>query len=103
MFGWGNSAKIVDEKNIVVILFIKQKKTDEYIHSHRFRNSRKAPYCSVGIVTVENGEITDEYHALIQPPNNKYSPFQYKFTEFIQKTLQMPLNSIKFTLKLKKD
>jgi DNA polymerase-3 subunit epsilon len=29
--------------------------------------------CSVGIVTVENGVITDEYHALIQPPNNEYS------------------------------
>jgi len=29
--------------------------------------------CSVGIVTVENGEIIEEYHALIQPPNNEYS------------------------------
>jgi len=29
--------------------------------------------CSVGIVTVENGIITDEYHALIQPPNNAYN------------------------------
>ena len=31
--------------------------------------------CSVGIVTVVNGEITEEYHALIQPPNNFYSQF----------------------------
>ena len=29
--------------------------------------------CSVGIVTFENGEIIDEYHALIQPPNNEYN------------------------------
>ncbi len=29
--------------------------------------------CSVGIVTFENGKITDEYHTLIQPPNNKYN------------------------------
>jgi len=29
--------------------------------------------CSVGIVTVENGEIIEEYHALIQPPNNEYN------------------------------
>ena len=29
--------------------------------------------CSVGIVTFENGEIIDEYHALIKPPNNEYN------------------------------
>lgn len=29
--------------------------------------------CSVGIVTVENGIITDEYTTLIQPPKNYYS------------------------------
>jgi DNA polymerase-3 subunit epsilon len=29
--------------------------------------------CSVGIVTVENGQIIDEYHTLIQPPNNEYN------------------------------
>lgn len=29
--------------------------------------------CSVGIVTFENGKIIDEYHALIQPPNNEYN------------------------------
>lgn len=32
----------------------------------------KGSVCSVGIVTVENGEITDQYATLIQPPNNKY-------------------------------
>lgn len=30
--------------------------------------------CSVGIVTVENGIIVDEFVTLIQPPNNYYSP-----------------------------
>lgn len=28
--------------------------------------------CAVGIVTVENGEITEEYYSLIQPPRNEY-------------------------------
>ena len=40
-----------------------------------FETAEKHHICSVGIVMVENGEIVDEYHALIQPPNNKYSPF----------------------------
>ncbi len=29
--------------------------------------------CSVGIVTVDHGIITEEYHALIQPPDNYYN------------------------------
>ena len=33
---------------------------------------RNSP-CSVGIVTVENGVIVDEFHALIKPPNNEYN------------------------------
>ena len=28
--------------------------------------------CAVGIVTVTDGEITDEYYSLIQPPENEY-------------------------------
>lgn len=28
--------------------------------------------CAVGIVTVTDGVITDEFHTLIQPPNNEY-------------------------------
>ena len=28
--------------------------------------------CAVGIVTFENGKITEEYYSLIQPPNNEY-------------------------------
>ena len=31
--------------------------------------------CSVGIVTVENGIVVDEFVTLIKPPNNLYSPF----------------------------
>lgn len=34
--------------------------------------------CAVGMVTVENGIITDEFHTLIQPPNNQYSSFTIK-------------------------
>jgi DNA polymerase-3 subunit epsilon len=29
--------------------------------------------CSVGIVTVEEGEIVEEFHTLIRPPNNEYN------------------------------
>ena len=28
--------------------------------------------CAVGIVTVNDGVITEEFHTLIQPPNNEY-------------------------------
>jgi len=38
-----------------------------------FETAIKHHICSVGIVTVENGVITDEYHALIKPPNNEYN------------------------------
>lgn len=31
--------------------------------------------CSVGIVTVQNGIIVDEFVSLIKPPNNEYNPF----------------------------
>jgi DNA polymerase III subunit epsilon len=31
--------------------------------------------CSVGIVTVENGLIVEEYLTLIQPPQNQYNPY----------------------------
>ncbi|MRX67108.1 DNA polymerase-3 subunit epsilon [Flavobacterium resistens] len=31
--------------------------------------------CSVGIVTVQNGVIVDEFVTLIKPPNNIYNPF----------------------------
>ena len=38
-----------------------------------FETATKHHICSVGIVTFENGKITDEYHTLIQPPNNEYN------------------------------
>lgn len=31
--------------------------------------------CAVGIVTVVDGEIVDEYYTLVQPPENEYSYF----------------------------
>jgi DNA polymerase-3 subunit epsilon len=33
-----------------------------------YRNSA----CAIGIVTINNGKIVDEYHTLIQPPDNAY-------------------------------
>jgi DNA polymerase-3 subunit epsilon len=33
---------------------------------------RRNSACAVGIVTVENGTITEEYYSLIQPPGNEY-------------------------------
>lgn len=40
-----------------------------------FETSTAFHPCSVGIVTVENGLIVDEYVTLIKPPGNEYSPF----------------------------
>ncbi|MCK5100622.1 MAG: 3'-5' exonuclease [Desulfobacteraceae bacterium] len=34
--------------------------------------------CAVGITTVENGKIIDEFNSLIQPPNNEYSWYNTK-------------------------
>jgi len=33
----------------------------------------RASACAVGIVTVENGKIIEEFHTLIKPPNNEYN------------------------------
>ena len=33
---------------------------------------KRSSACAIGIVTVEDGKITDEYHSLIQPPENDY-------------------------------
>ena len=41
--------------------------------------------CSVGIVTVENGIIVDEFVTLIKPPNNIYSPLRIKDALQIEK------------------
>jgi len=40
-----------------------------------FETAKDYHICAVGIVTVEDGMITDEYYSLIQPPYNEYSPF----------------------------
>ncbi len=37
-----------------------------------FETATRHHICAVGIVSVKNGKIIDEYHALIQPPNNEY-------------------------------
>jgi DNA polymerase-3 subunit epsilon len=38
-----------------------------------FETAQAHHICAVGIVTVEDGEIVEEYHSLIQPPDNSYS------------------------------
>jgi len=38
-----------------------------------FETANSHHICAVGIITVKNGRITDEYSALIQPPGNKYN------------------------------
>lgn len=37
--------------------------------------SKKGTICSVGIVTFKSGEIIDEFHSFVKPPNNEYSPY----------------------------
>ncbi|KAA3606305.1 MAG: DNA polymerase III subunit epsilon [Calditrichaeota bacterium] len=38
-----------------------------------FETATRHHICSVGIVTLENGEIIDEFHTLIKPINNEYN------------------------------
>ena len=38
-----------------------------------FETAKGHHICSVGIVTFKDGEIIEEFHALIQPPNNDYN------------------------------
>ena len=38
-----------------------------------FETAKGHHICSVGIVTFKDGVIVDEFHALIQPPNNDYN------------------------------
>lgn len=38
-----------------------------------FETAIKHHICAVGIVSVENGRIIDEFHSLIKPPNNEYN------------------------------
>ena len=38
-------------------------------------NGRRSSVCSVGVVVVRNGEITDSFYSLIHPAPNYYAPF----------------------------
>ena len=38
-----------------------------------FETADRHHICAVGIVSIENGKIIDEFHTLIQPPNNTYN------------------------------
>jgi DNA polymerase-3 subunit epsilon len=38
-----------------------------------FETALKHHICAVGIVSIENGKIVDEYYSLVRPPNNEYS------------------------------
>ena len=38
-----------------------------------FETATRHHICAVGIVTVQDGEIIDEYHTLIKPPKNEYN------------------------------
>ncbi|MEQ3665032.1 MULTISPECIES: 3'-5' exonuclease [unclassified Olleya] len=38
-----------------------------------FETAKSHHICSVGIVTFKDGEIIEEFHALIQPPKNEYN------------------------------
>ncbi len=40
-----------------------------------FETAQAHHICAVGIVSVEDGEIVDEYYSLIRPPMNKYSHY----------------------------
>ncbi|WP_341222144.1 3'-5' exonuclease [Polaribacter atrinae] len=57
-----------------------------------FETATRHHICSVGIVTVENGKIIDEYHALIKPPNNEYNWHNIQVHGITEKdTLNVPL------------
>lgn len=43
-----------------------------------FETAYKHHICAVGIVSVNGGQVTDEYYTLIKPPRNYYSPFTIK-------------------------
>jgi DNA polymerase-3 subunit epsilon len=56
-----------------------------------FETAIRHHICSVGIVTVENGETIDEFHALIKPPNNIYNWHNIQVHGITEKdTLNMP-------------
>lgn len=38
-----------------------------------FETATRHHICAVGIVVVENSKIIEEYHTLVQPPDNEYN------------------------------
>ena len=40
--------------------------------------AKRSSACAVGIITVENGKIIDEYQTFIQPPDNEYAFYNSK-------------------------
>jgi len=53
-----------------------------------FETATRHHICSVGIVAFENGEIIDEYHTLIKPPNNEYNWHNIKVHGITQRHTQ---------------
>ena len=41
-------------------------------------NGKRSSVCSVGIVVVRDGEITDKYYSLIRPIPDYYSPVHHR-------------------------
>lgn len=58
--------------------------------------------CSVGIVTIENGKIIDEYHSLIKPPNNEYNWHNIQVHGITQKDTQNAPSFVEIYPEIKK-
>jgi DNA polymerase-3 subunit epsilon len=57
----------------------------------------------VGIVTVENGVIVDEFVSLIKPPNNLYSPYTIQVHGIYPRDTMNAKTFRKYFLKSKND
>ncbi|MDA3854204.1 MAG: 3'-5' exonuclease [Bacteroidales bacterium] len=56
-----------------------------------FETAKLHHICAVGIVTVVDGEVVDEYYTLVQPPENEYSYFTIQVHGITpQQTLNAP-------------
>jgi DNA polymerase-3 subunit epsilon len=67
-----------------------------------FETAIRHHICAVGIVTVENGTIVDEYHTLIQPPNNEYNWYNTQVHGITEYTTQDADNFAKIYPEIKK-
>ncbi len=67
-----------------------------------FETAVKHHICSVGIVTVENGEIIDEYHTLVRPPYNQYNWFCIKIHGITSQDTENSLPFIEIYPEIKK-